>query len=164
MVHFHMALLQITHFISTCGFFSGEWNFVTPKYQQYLVNGTFQFTFWILIPWSSPMHSSTLHTNHFLLMLTLIILDNGPVVSWNIALIYDHNIPNFEVPSFAFPFLGFLQRLQVLLLPARPKLISNVLDTSPMFSTIYIKLAKLSWWGWNYLWFHGQDVHRWQGL
>ena len=68
--------------------------------------------------------------------------------------------------SFAFPFLAFLQRLQVLFLPARPKLIGNVLDTSLMFSIIYIyiRFGKFSWWWWNYLWFHGYDIHRWKGL
>ena len=48
---FNMALLEITHFISTPGFFGGKANFITSKYQQYLVSGSFQFIFWILVPW-----------------------------------------------------------------------------------------------------------------
>ena len=47
---FNMALLEITHFISTPGFFGGKANFITSKYQQYLVSGSFQFIFWILVP------------------------------------------------------------------------------------------------------------------
>ena len=34
------------------------------------------------------------------------------MVSWNIVLIYNNNIPNFEVSSFALTFLAFLQTLQ----------------------------------------------------
>ena len=48
---FNMAPLEITHFISTPGFFGGKANFITSKYQQCLVSGSFQFIFWILVPW-----------------------------------------------------------------------------------------------------------------
>ena len=74
MVHFHMSPFEITHFISTCGFFGGELNFITPKYQHYFVNGSF---FEFLFPDCSPMHNSTLQTNPFLPLLTLIILAIG---------------------------------------------------------------------------------------
>ena len=90
MVQLHMDSLEITHFTSTHGFFSGESNFNTPKYVNTILS------------------------------------------------IVNINIPNFEVPCLAFPFLVFLQRLQVLFLPARPKLIGSVLDMSPTFFTIYI--------------------------
>ena len=50
-VQLYMAPLEITNFISTtCVFLGGKSNFITSKCH-YLVNWSFQFTFWILIPW-----------------------------------------------------------------------------------------------------------------
>ena len=43
-VQFHVVPLEITHVISTHGFFGGELNFITPKYEHYLVDGSFCHT------------------------------------------------------------------------------------------------------------------------
>lgn len=65
---------------------------------------------------------------------------HGYITSWNIGLINNYNIAISEIHFLAFPFLVFLQRLQILFLLARPKLIGKMLDT---------------WNSWNYLWLHG---------
>ena len=61
-------------------------------------NSRFEFSF----PDRSPMHSSTRRTNYSLVIAVDINYScHRPVVSWNVVLIYNNNIPNFEVPSLA---------------------------------------------------------------
>ena len=96
MVQFHIVPLEITCFISTHGFFGGESNFITPKYQHHLVNWLLQFT---LFPDRFPMHSSTLRTNPFLLLLTLIIFAIG---QWFLETLSWYTITISPILKFVF--------------------------------------------------------------
>ena len=154
-VQLHMAPLEITHFISTHGFFSGELNFITPKYNTILSMGCSNSCFEFLFPECSPMHSRTLWTNPFLLLLKSVILAIG---QWVLETLFWYTTTISLILKFLFlPShiwssckdcrYSFFQQDQNLLAICWIQFV--------WFSTIYIRFEKHFWQWWNYLWFHG---------
>ena len=70
-----------------------------------------------------------------------------PTIPNQCVIFNQENVTNLEVPPDLIPFLALLQRVQILLTPSSPKLVSKMLHTSPSFPSIEVLfLENARWW------------------